>query len=253
MDCVVMDGTAAGILGELPQFDRICHSVLPYDAHAAKQYVIQPAHQRRFLDSVFRAALRDIASDTFELSLEGAEWYRVYEHTRILGSSSDSNSYNIFRFLSSAYNFVGCEGEKRKPTNSGYIYLSSCIKIAQKFDVLEIIRAIADFGLCFCGSSIAGAVLRKTTADGICSELEEAFVEFSNCNYSTGTPWIASNLNSIPCKGCPVFLLNQSRKTMDLIPSASFLGIAVNTAVVTNSTPHIRQLSAAALFVIKEA
>ncbi len=53
MDDVVINGTAAGILGDLSEFDRATRIVPPFDNYVYRQYLLRSFVERRFLDSIF--------------------------------------------------------------------------------------------------------------------------------------------------------------------------------------------------------
>jgi len=55
MKCIVIDGTATGILGDLPAFQRNSLLVTKYDNHADKQYILEVAKHRRFIKEMLHS------------------------------------------------------------------------------------------------------------------------------------------------------------------------------------------------------
>jgi len=56
MDAIVMDGTAMGILGAPPEFERVAEKIDPVSGIETKQYIMPTPIYRSFVDSIFNAA-----------------------------------------------------------------------------------------------------------------------------------------------------------------------------------------------------
>ena len=67
MDVVIMDGTALGILGTLPEFERLTSVVPPIQRISTLQYIMRSPKHRQFVDCVLLSARKDLSGSSFKL------------------------------------------------------------------------------------------------------------------------------------------------------------------------------------------
>lgn len=67
MDTVIMDGTALGILGALPQFERITSVVPPIQRVSTRQDIMRTPKHRQFVDCVLLSGRKELSGPFFEL------------------------------------------------------------------------------------------------------------------------------------------------------------------------------------------
>lgn len=67
MDAVVMDGTALGILGDLPKFHRV-KALVPYVPRIPdRQFMMRTLISRALVDSIMQAAKKCEADGSFDV------------------------------------------------------------------------------------------------------------------------------------------------------------------------------------------
>lgn len=84
---IVMDGTATGILGQLPSFDRPSTVIEPASDTAKQQYIFSVARLRKFFDDLFRSSLSSTCCDYF--SVESPDSRSVDSIERLLFPRGD--------------------------------------------------------------------------------------------------------------------------------------------------------------------
>jgi len=107
MKCIVIDGTATGILGDLPTFHRETFIVPKYDKHTNKQYILEVAKHRRFIREFLKSARQSYRSDNFQVPINSKDW-------PMLGFFLNSNtSNNKERVVSSFFRLVSARALPR--------------------------------------------------------------------------------------------------------------------------------------------
>lgn len=77
MEGIFMNGSAAGILGELPNFQRVKKIVPTVVGVAEHQYLMPTPLFRAFIDSIFRSASKQADDDIFAGSLKPYLWENI--------------------------------------------------------------------------------------------------------------------------------------------------------------------------------
>ena len=79
LDAVVMNGTALGILGTVPQFERHTKVLSAVPGISDRQYKMRNPKLRAFLDAVFRSARNAGTRNRFHLSVKPSLWRKRHE------------------------------------------------------------------------------------------------------------------------------------------------------------------------------
>lgn len=74
MEGVVMDGSAVGILGSLPRFERLVSLVEPVTRSADKQYIMKNAKSRKFVECMMMRGRKCCRRGNFEVYLTSSLW-----------------------------------------------------------------------------------------------------------------------------------------------------------------------------------
>ena len=177
LDAVVMDGTATGILDNLPKIERWTKLVPGIISRSAtRQYIMPTPKNRAFIECVLVSALRNIESEKFNASLVKKLRTTASKYVSLFfpveTSNGDSNSQDIYiREVSMFFQSCYSEHESRADTeleNSSSLSddESSSLNLRLEHRITEYdlrYRAI-DFGRCFISGSIAGFSLRHPLA-----------------------------------------------------------------------------------------
>ena len=92
LDAVEMDGTALGILGTIPQFQKHKKVVLAVSRISDRHYIMRNPKLRAFLDSVFRSARNAGTHNRFHVSVKPLFWRERHELISKLFDPSLPNS-----------------------------------------------------------------------------------------------------------------------------------------------------------------
>ncbi len=82
LDAVVMEGTAMGILGRLPEFERRTCEIEPVKNVTKRQYIMRNAKHRQFVDVILASALKIQNRMMFQAPLKPTLWRNHVELKR---------------------------------------------------------------------------------------------------------------------------------------------------------------------------
>lgn len=219
-----MDGTAAGMLGKLPSFQRQA-AIIPHPGKSIpeKQYLIGTPIQREFIDSTSRSSQKNLNESVFDVELEAKLHNRLTELIQLFFDESISIDNELFQ----ASLFI----------QLCYMNAQSHLKlrlIRRPLDK-EIYRAIIDFGRCCISGSIAGGSFRRESSVTACSRIISAAGQFIRCTH-TDNPFTA-------CNDCSLLLINTSMNCEQELSSASRLIRAIGESSLTGSSSNLLELT----------
>lgn len=256
LDAVVMDGTALGILGSLPKFNRQTRTVKAAPRMPDKQYIMRKPKLRGFVDAVLTSAKAGDGLDDFNVALKLPLWRKKDELLSLLFDYSagiQSPSFLIAKFMNAGFlditntaNDNGEEGESDEDYSLG----ARCLRFRHKLSSIDVRRTMIEFGRCFAVASIPGGALRNAESVPQASILEKELRRFSDCKHLT-IPGGA--YNSDICQPCAQRLLGISRRVDEKVTSGARLSCALANAAILHDCSQLRNLASVASEIIQEA
>ena len=230
---VVMDGTATGILGKLPKFQRPTVVMAPIKNASSKQYIMPTAPHRDFLDHLLMVGKKNEGKNEFPLDFPPK-------------MNAETRASCIGAFFSEL---------PLSPSNQqAYIarlFLSTCLtkheeKLIHNFQDLDIRRAWIEFGRCFMTGSIPGGVLRMSRSVHEARKLSDALVKFSSC---------AHDNDGFVCHNCANELYKRARLTRDWVPILARMGKAIASVSIYRSIDgaKLKTLATTVAIIVMEA
>ena len=155
-DGIVMDGTAMGILGNLPNFVRIKSHFPRVPNISNRQYIMRTPRLRHLVDSIMVSAKLSSGLTTFEFPLNKSLWdKKEYLLNQFFNNSIgvEHENFYVARFLRSIVSLCGT----RDPTNDTFEdnedeyspRPSGAIRMPFNIDDTDIRRTSIDFDRCF--------------------------------------------------------------------------------------------------------
>lgn len=271
MDGIVMDGTAAGILEELPKFVRVQRSIPSISSVAEVQYLMPTPMLRAFIDAIFRAAPSARDETTFAVRLKPYLWEKVNElRDRFFKASytdtAESDAAGVFldacfELMTTTSNdesiFIPqdrhdvdgfTEDDESMNHEVDTTRISNALRMRSKMDDINVRRTCIDFGRCFIVGSIAGGSLRRNSAVAKVKELCTVLNIFSSCKH-VQAPWMQDHV----CEICSMNFLEMSASHDEYIPSAARLSRAIAKASILGSSSNLRRLALSCSSVLKKS
>ncbi len=106
MDGIVMDASAIGILGKLPEFERVNYEMNVVSRISDRQYIMRVVKSRSFIDSIEVPAKTSDCRGCFNVLLKKGLWDKRFELVgRFFGGSNNvaHESRSVSRFVFSAF------------------------------------------------------------------------------------------------------------------------------------------------------
>ena len=187
-DGIVMDGTAMGILGKLPEFVRVKSRFSRVQNLSNKQYIIRTPRLREFVDSILTSAKQSFGVTDFKVVLKNSLWDRREELSNQFFNDVLEITSEVFvgaRFLKAIFTSSGSidpvqelgDGKDEEDATQP----SGATKLRFIIDDTDICRTSIDFGRCFVAGSIAGGCLRNEHHLQSSQILSDVLVRFPFC------------------------------------------------------------------------
>jgi len=257
MDAIVMDGTAMGILGTLPQFERVSETIDPVYGIEKLQYIMPTPIYRAFVDSIFIAAKKSDGDLLFDVKMAPKLWAKIDFLTRKFFNNKDGledEAYAVAVYLSTCYYL--CQGPDEEDNTEDFceyswdeeVPFSGRLRLRNRFKDFNLRRIIFDFGRCFLSGSIAGGSLRNHESTAKAIALASSLTAFSKCAHE-----IYNVLASAVCHDCALRLLICSRDCVILIPSAAGIARCIAEAAALRKESYLRVLAQCVASVLHRA
>ena len=270
MDAVVMDGSAVGILGRLPEFKRLTSVVKSVPRVSDRQYVMATPKSRMFVDSVLVSAKRAGVDGKFDVPLKQSLWEKRIELLNrffVPGVGQIHESRFVSEFIRAAFENQSYEIPETAALNdpesdaegntsnevSAMVFVGK-IRIKFKEENIDLRRTIIDFGRCFCVGSIAGGALRDENSISHAINVERALREFSLCVHNV--EGAATNVlpETVPvCMNCAYQLNEAGLRADEKVSSVARFSCAIADCASFGSGNNLRKLAASAADVVNEA
>ena len=239
LDGIVMDGTALGILGTLPNFVRHSEVVHSVPRIPDRQYLIRDPKIRSFIDKVLVAARSSNEDGIFSVSLKLALWRKresLIERLFSFSAGENDEAYLAACVFSTCLR-IGNSGSQFEVdnANSDDELNENPGKIVVTFILrdIDVRRTLVEFGRCFLSGSIAGGSLRKTQSINVAADLSKEFTSFAECVHEVGNV----------CQDCRTKLLSAGYSSEELLPAGGRLAVAISTAGSGNESLILRCLA----------
>ena len=186
---VVMDGTALGILGTLPQFVRPIKECTAVPRVPDRQYLIRKAKLRAFIDTVLVSAKSPSENNHFVVLCRGSIWSkRNYIMNRLFGMAvaESDEAYlasSLLKECFSIYNLVSDVEQDGGISDHEVAEISGRIIMKYRIRDIDVRRTIVEFGRCFLSGPIVGGSLRSFSSISAAQRLSEELIRFSKCNH----------------------------------------------------------------------
>ena len=197
LHAVFMDGTTAGILGQLPSFYR-CKFIVSHPGRSVleQQYLLPVPMHRKFVDALFNSAKHGSSTSSLPIGLDRKMAIRVNELLPLF--FDESVPITADRFV--AANLI----QKWYP-----VVLPNTPKPIQKPFDEEVRRSNVEFGRCFLSGSIASGSLRSLSSRNAIACFIPHIRAFHQCQHLPSS--------STPCEMCAIHLLNASKSVHEYI------------------------------------
>jgi len=246
-DSMVMDGTATGILGTLPKFQRRTLTVAAPRSLPSHQYLLPPPKLRAFINEIIIGANSNESVEYFAVTLRGFTGMAQVLLVRAFFSESEFDVNEVADFVS-AIPDDGCPATRKRKTdahavlsalksaNVGYArrlmravfalkgdeptFGKDCMldkfQLAHSLPSLELRRTAIELIRCFVADSIAGGSLRQATAIETAKSLFKGLEMFSACCHESND---MARINV--CNACIHQLSNAAKASTEDIASAA--------------------------------
>lgn len=156
-----MDGTTAGILADLPQFERVKCVLAVVSGVSEYQYLIQSPEFCTFLYSINHSARNQQGEDAFHVQLIQKLWYCVDKYPGLFFSEPTVSHHvgtECSHFISICFALRSTRNPDSDSDGSASDVSTSNMEllIENRFNDIEIPRNIIDFGRYFITGSIVG-------------------------------------------------------------------------------------------------
>jgi len=241
LDAVVMDGTALGILGTLPEFTRETRTVSSVPRVPDKQYIMPTPKLRAFVDAVMVSAKCADGQGYFNTLLKNSLWKAkdvMVSDLFTYDAGVDHEAFAVAKFLNSSYDICS---DSIPPQG---------FRFRHKLSGIDVRRTIVEFGRCFAVGSIPGGVLRNVNSVSAASDIHEALRRFSSCNHSQSE---ATLLSTPVCETCAERLLQCGRRMDEKVAPAARLACAIADSSVLGEGNELRYLALATADILARA
>ena len=251
MDTVVMDGTALGILGKLPPFERNSSIVPAVSRIPRHKYIMRTPKNRAFVDGIFLSARKNVMESKFNPALHRkfnsikVGLYKTFFQEDL---SSGQEEYYVSKFLRCCYtvstmtesgNIGADDDEYEEHNNQKRLYF-----LSHNFDDIELRRSITNFGRCFLSGSIAGAAVRNKNSSKHASILQSHLLKLAGCGSMTD--------NSVWSE-CGSQLLFAAKEFRESIHSAVQISNSIAESVLVPRSENLRGLARVVALILKSA
>ncbi len=229
LSAIVMDGTATGILGKLPNFDRPSTVIPSCRGPSVSQFILSRAKVRRFLESFCSSARRPTSDGTFDV-LKGkrsnADWKAAEDLFKGVGVVQEYKALVVSQFLLSAFSVIGgntlnsvgeagvehdlnsAQGAPHpvdsSETDPAQVHSINKGTVSFKFrhllPTIDIRNQIVDFIRCFMTSSVPATLLRSSDISATADKLSHDLIAFAGCERAENVGNTA--LATYPCTHC---------------------------------------------------
>lgn len=246
IDGVVMDGSAVGILGKLPNFQRVTHQINAVSRIADREYIMRTSTSRRFIDSIMVCAKNYDVCGLFNVPFKNGLWIRRQELVERFFNSipcEPDEFKSVSRFLRSAFEHISQEARGRNNTDVSdddelnFMVHDACVgklRFKHKVQHVDVRRTLIDFGRCWCSGSIAGGALRDEKSIEYALHLKNLLEEFSICSHCVQEISEGQALDDYSiCENCCNAICEAGITANDILPSVSGLCFALADVRVT--------------------
>ena len=250
---VVMDGTAVGILGALPKFQRVKHEIPSVNGISAYQYLMKTPIFRAFVDQMFCSGYSSLGEPSINVTLNSKLWRNMYKLVNEFFSSVgtvSSETITAARYIGSFIrleNTLGVVCNESDGSMDDQPLIRGNLSLVWKSNSIELQRTCIEFGRCFISGSVAAASLRNREYYAKARELIDALKRFSLCAHDT---------NDCPsrkaCNDCSMNLHNLCVASEDILPSACRLCRAVAKSSILGTNDDLKSLADSIVVLLKE-
>jgi len=232
LGAVVMDGTALGILGTLPKFNRETRLVSAVARVPDRQYIMRKPKSRSFVDAILTSAKGAGGMEYFNVPLKIGLWRkkeelvsRIFEY----GGGINDEAFVVGKFMNAC--FCLCQNDEHRTdgdeSDDDMDIAAKRMRFRHKFGDVDIRRTLIEFGRCFLVGSIAGGALRNTLSVSLASILSSELRRFFSCAHVN----VAPEYNDSPvCETCSKNLYKAGQRTEETIASAARFACAIAEA-----------------------
>jgi len=249
MDGIVMDGTALGILGTLPNFNRAINVVEAVQRVPKRQYIMPTPIYRGFVDSILSSAMRAHGAVAFTVDLKKALWDKRNTLIPLFFTETDNTNdetYVVRKFISLCLAITSSADiavdEEDEYNDDAFQEFTGKLILRHKFLDVDLRRTIVDFGRCFGSGSIAGGALRDYKSEVITESIISSLRSFAQCFHPMGES-AGAFINRPICESCATALLEIGKRSEAIVPSASRLVRALAESCINRSRRNIRPLA----------
>ena len=185
MRAVVMDGTATGILGELPPYDRPSFLVAAATDTTKIQFLFPASKARSFFNEFFRAASSSCHEERFEMkTVDQRTSYQVRRILYPVSIAEDSaESSALLRIMEIAYNPIALQNiiigyEKRRSGREAGVVIVEHSSLPS-----SLRRNLAEFLRTFTTGSLPVSVLKTSSAMDAADKMATAMDIFRQCEH----------------------------------------------------------------------
>jgi len=253
---VVMDGTALGILGSLPKFNRETRSVSAVSRVPDKQYIMRKPKARSFVDAILTSAKGADGLDAFNVPLKIGLWKKKAELVSIVfnyGGGINHEAFVVGKFMNTCFAICDNAGSERSEDDDSdgeNTVSSKVMRIRNLIPNVDVRRTAIEFGRCFAVGSIAGGVLRNSLSVDASTILIAAFQHFSACNHLGTEP---GDMNCAVCESCSQKLYQEGLRAEELVAPAARMACTLAEAGMYGHGNQYRYLASVAAQILDRA
>jgi len=253
---IVMDGTALGILGTLPTFNRETRIISPVPRIPDKQYIMRKPKLRAFVDAILTSAKGAGGLEYFNVPLKLSIWRKKSELESQIFQYAGGLHHEAFvvgKFMNACFapcHNNGSEVSDGEESDVGNGLSLRRMRFRNKFLDVDVRRSLIEFGRCFLVGSIPGGVLRNTISVNISANLSSAMRDFFSCNH---IQMDGVDINVPVCESCSQALFHSGRRAEEIVSSAARFACAVAQASTYSNRYELRYLSSVAADIIDSA
>ena len=262
MDGVVMDGSAVGILGKLPPFERQVRIMKPTARISDRQYLIRVPKHRKFVDVLPTSAKNVDRSGSFYVPLRQGLWDNRDELARTFFDEIENDANDtrpVSKFITAAFELVSkgngvWEVEYNTSSNEDCLFDDNIktsghkgrIFVRHRNSSIDIRGTLIDFGRCFCSGSVAGGALRDGASILHALHLKDALQKVAHCLHVQGSQIGQTELEGHPiCSNCIYELNETATKAQEFIPSLTRLCFAIADSATYGAEINLRKFCSA--------
>jgi len=207
---LVIDGTATGILGNLPDFNRPAVFVPPAKETARLQFILPSPKLRVALTHLFKAASEGAGRDSFDISLPKIKACQEFVSTFLTNNDMSEEITSILTLMRVAYDISKFEDMASSSLRKGKTRRDEFMStIGNKLSNVTLRTTLADFALAAITSSIPLVLFPRREKIRAGNEILFQLAKFSKCEHN------AAGMHSIlrnPCVDCAMELMQDVTK-----------------------------------------